>query len=681
MAANKGHVKAQFAIGNMYYLGEGLSQDFVQARYWYAKAAKKGHAKAMYNLGVIYGNGNGVDVNFAKALDYFKKSEKKGDAFASYAIGLTYLGGYGVEPDTTKAIRLWQESADKGVVEAEFELGHYYYYGEIDYDKALEWLERAANHGNVDGQYLLAKLYEYRLKNYEQSFYWYLQAANQGYAAAERETGRMYTLGLGVNLDYTEAFNWYTKAAEKGDAYAQNNLGALYGNGNGVKQDGEKALYWINEAVNQGLTDAISSLGTLYHEGIGVKQDFQKAAQLYTEAAQLGDACAQHNLAMCYYEGNGVEQDLDKAEELLGQAAGQGFAYAITNLKELFGVDYAEELQSRQNARKLASINWACKDETSTDGTYNLKAVVASESKIEEVNVYVNGNMMRGLNTVKEDGHTMVIDKTVNLADGQNTIVIEVRNATGVNKENRKVSYIPEKKVASVQERRLALVMGNSEYEDVSMRLQNPVNDAKAFATKLENLDFTVITAYDKSRIKMMEAVDNFIMQAKDYDVALVFYAGHGLEYMGENYLVPVDVCLKSNEELEWKGVQLNTAIMNKLANLQCRIKIAVLDACRNNIGGSWEHSIGKRGFNTKNYPKGVTTAFSTSAGAIAFDGIGGGHSPYMKAWLEVLDEPNLLLEICLKRVIQKCLAATNNQQHPCNEWSCPYDFYFNKKR
>src|SRR6476661_5546270 len=202
-------------------------------------------------------------------------------------------------------------------------------------------------------------------------------------------------------------------------------------------------------------------------------------------------------------------------------------------------------------------------------------------------------------------------------------------------------------------ESRLALVIGQSAYRSVPA-LPNPANDARAVTQMLTDSGFEVSTAADLSQGQMREAISDFAAKvaAKGPDtVALVFYAGHGLQIDGENYLVPVDIDPKREADIPLQAVRLND-LMNTLGVLPTRMRIFMLDACRNNPFPALSQTAG-RGLaivNTRAGAPGSFISFSTSPGAEAEDG-SGEDSPYTTAVLTVAKEPNLSIEEAFKRV------------------------------
>ena len=184
-------------------------------------------------------------------------------------------------------------------------------------------------------------------------------------------------------------------------------------------------------------------------------------------------------------------------------------------------------------------------------------------------------------------------------------------------------------------ESRLALVIGQSAYRSVPA-LPNPANDAREVTKLLTDSGFEVSTAADLSQGQMREAVSDFAgkIAAKGADtVALVFYAGHGLQIDGENFLVPVDIDPKREADIPIQAVRLND-ILNTLTSVPSKMRILMLDACRNNPFPDLKTAGGGLALvDAKIGAPGTFLSFSTSPGAVAEDG-SGSNSPYTNALL-----------------------------------------------
>jgi hypothetical protein len=232
---------------------------------------------------------------------------------------------------------------------------------------------------------------------------------------------------------------------------------------------------------------------------------------------------------------------------------------------------------------------------------------------------------------------------------------------------------------AAPAENRLALVIGQSAYRAVPL-LPNPANDAKMMIELLTAAGFEVTAAPDVSQSDMRKAIGDFAdkLNSKGPDtVALVYYAGHGLQVDGENFLLPVDVTPQHEADIPLQGVRLND-LLNSLVAVPSKMRIIMLDSCRDNPFPELEKTIGKglAIVDTKAGSAGSFISFSTSPGAVAEDGTGA-DSPYTTALLVAAREPGLTIEQALKRVRRSVNQATNGRQTPWDSSSLTTDFYF----
>ncbi|KIZ40318.1 MULTISPECIES: caspase family protein [Rhodopseudomonas] len=231
----------------------------------------------------------------------------------------------------------------------------------------------------------------------------------------------------------------------------------------------------------------------------------------------------------------------------------------------------------------------------------------------------------------------------------------------------------------ALAESRVALVIGQSAYRAVTA-LPNPANDAKAIGQMLGDAGFEVTSASDLSQIELRQQVSDFAAKvaAKGPDtIALMFYAGHGLQIDGENYLVPIDVDPQREADIPLQAVRLND-ILNTLTSVPSKTRIILLDACRNNPFPAINGTAG-RGLahvDVKFGTAGTLLAFSTSPGAEAEDG-SGDNSPYTTALLKAGREPGLPIEDTFKRVRLAVNQATDGRQTPWESSSLVNDFSF----
>jgi uncharacterized caspase-like protein len=231
---------------------------------------------------------------------------------------------------------------------------------------------------------------------------------------------------------------------------------------------------------------------------------------------------------------------------------------------------------------------------------------------------------------------------------------------------------------AASGETRLALVIGQSSYRAVPA-LPNAGNDARRMAELLASAGFDVTSAPDLSQSDMRQAISDFAgkVASNAGAVALVFYAGHGIQVDGENYLVPVDVDPRREADIPLQGVRLND-LMNTLGALPTKMRIVMLDACRNNPFPALSRTAG-RGLaivDTKAGASGSFISYSTSPGSEAEDGAGE-DSPYTAAVLQIAKEPNVPIEEAFKRVRVAVGQATDGRQIPWESSSLTSGFKF----
>lgn len=228
-------------------------------------------------------------------------------------------------------------------------------------------------------------------------------------------------------------------------------------------------------------------------------------------------------------------------------------------------------------------------------------------------------------------------------------------------------------------ENRMALVIGQSAYKSVPA-LPNPGNDARAMTQLLTDSGFEVSQASDLTQGDMRAAVSDFAgkLAAKGPDtVALVFYAGHGIQVDGENFLIPTDIDPKREADIPMQAVRLND-ILNTLTSVPSRMRFVLLDACRNNPfpAVSTNTGSGLAVIDAKIGAPGTFLSFSTSPGAVAEDG-NGANSPYTTALLEAAKQPNVPIEETFKRVRVAVNKATDGRQTPWDSSSLTEDFKF----
>lgn len=226
---------------------------------------------------------------------------------------------------------------------------------------------------------------------------------------------------------------------------------------------------------------------------------------------------------------------------------------------------------------------------------------------------------------------------------------------------------------AATSERRVALLLGNAGYKEAP--LSNPVNDAQDVARALKELGFSVILQTNSSQKQMKQAIREFGTEIKNGAVAVFYYAGHGVQSKGRNYLIPIGATINSEAELEDEAVDLGF-VLNFMENAQNRVNIVILDACRNNPFSTGTRSA-SRGLAQMDAAKGTLIAFATSPGATALDGTGR-NGVYTKYLLDSLRQPGAEVESVFKRVRKAVYQETAGKQIPWESSSLIGDFMFN---
>jgi uncharacterized caspase-like protein len=231
-------------------------------------------------------------------------------------------------------------------------------------------------------------------------------------------------------------------------------------------------------------------------------------------------------------------------------------------------------------------------------------------------------------------------------------------------------------------EKRVALVVGNSNYAQVGT-LANPANDANDIASALKAAGFEVILGIDVDKREFDTKVRNFADILEDADAAIFFYAGHGLQVAGRNFLLPVDARVQTERDLDFDAVNLDFVLKQMELGRADKTNIVFLDACRDNpftrnlarSMGTRSASIGK-GLAQVDTGVGTFIAYSTQPGNVALDGTGR-NSPFTAALAKRVREPDRNLTSVMIEVRKDVLAATGGKQVPWDHSALTGEFYF----
>ncbi len=232
-------------------------------------------------------------------------------------------------------------------------------------------------------------------------------------------------------------------------------------------------------------------------------------------------------------------------------------------------------------------------------------------------------------------------------------------------------------------ERRVALVIGNSSYRNAPA-LPNTVNDARDMVTALRKVGFEVVDGIDLDKRGMDSALTRFARLAQDADAAMFYFAGHGFQFNGENYLVPVEAKIEDEVGVQYETTRLNDVVT--ALNYAKGVKIMVLDACRNNpFVGLLAKRQATRGFSVGSglapvqRAQGMVIAYATQANDVAADGAGR-NSPFTAALVREIDQPGLEVATLFRRVQKSVYDTTAGRQTPELTLSLLGDFYLNRE-
>ncbi len=324
------------------------------------------------------------------------------------------------------------------------------------------------------------------------------------------------------------------------------------------------------------------------------------------------------------------------------------------------------------------SIGWLNPEKPSekTDiSIYSLQACVRSKAATFDLQISVNNEVVANLQNTKTSKKECSYNyiRNIKLEEGENQIMLLVKDDFGESSFSRKIIYKSNKKVY----RGLALVIGNSQYLNTT-NLKNPSNDANAMAEAFETLGFEVMHSENLSKEEMKKAIGFYLAKLRNYETGIFFYAGHGIQYNGKNYLIPVDAKLTKNDHIDEQCIDTGGLLTN-MNLMKLATSIMILDACRNNPF----EKVGQRvtdtnsGLTGTDAPAGSIVAFATAPGKTASDG-SSTNGLYTQEIIKGIYKPNVKVEELFKRVRVNVMNQSNNGQIPWETSSLIHDFYFN---
>jgi hypothetical protein len=231
-------------------------------------------------------------------------------------------------------------------------------------------------------------------------------------------------------------------------------------------------------------------------------------------------------------------------------------------------------------------------------------------------------------------------------------------------------------------ERRLALVIGNARYPDAP--LNNPENDARLIASTLSRLGFEVTERENLGSMEFRRVLRDYVRRLQDEDGAAVFfYAGHAVQIAGENYLLPVDINLRDEDEVRDDAVEIDEQLVRRIEHARTRARIVILDACRDDPYASSTATRGltRAGGLAEMSASGTLIAYSSAPGQASEDGSPGTDSVYTRSLAREMLAQDVQVEKVFKNVLVDVLRETHAHQVPWVNSSLTVDFSFNPTR
>jgi len=531
------------------------------------------------------------------------------------------------------------------------------------------------------------------------------QAKMNGYGkvtfAENDESGRAYYVGDIRNDEFT---GFGTMVWKDGSVFYGQFVGGLP-NGQGVMIDtdknGEKISgVWKDGQCNRHVDERDFDLIFGSKNGFGIKlNEYGRYAGQLSDGAPNGQGTLRcHSgftvVGNCFKDGKNIGEGMLECPDgrrYVGyiedaSANGKGTIYypdGSTFSGTFKNGDVVEEKEEVVAEVAKPEVSWTTPQLYNTETTSTkaqLEICVTSKEPLQEVLVYVNGVVKykdvasRGFKVVTSKcDHTVKCE--VELEPGKNEIYATIKNAGGTTKTDiRTITLQKSDKIS--EEKRVALVIGNSSYQNI-LALPNPKNDANLMASTLQQLGFETIVSIDLSKDDMIRKIKEFGQRLSETKgVGLFFYAGHGLQVDGINYLVPVNASIDKKQDVEFECVNLQR-LLGEMDYAENDLNIVILDACRNNPFAKMR-AVNDGGLAAINAPKGTYIAFATAPGSTASDG-DGDNGLYTSQLVKYIKEPGIKLEDVFKKTRSAVYGLSDKQQVPWENSSIFGDFFFQK--
>ena len=442
-----------------------------------------------------------------------------------------------------------------------------------------------------------------------------------------------------------------------GDKYlGQFKNGTQHGQGTYTSANGNQFFGEWKDGMRNGQGTMYASNGSVTRQGIWADNKFVRSSPL--QQANVTDNAVSVSLAKSNYSLKSSHILVESAPEAayLYQEIQAAQGNKVAKFQELAN-RFSKDPGSNKNGGQLG---WSAK------GTFVAEyEKVANELKVGEISMPFKTQFGWHIMYVEDKN---VQEKTV--ASAQPSIAERDRLTSELDLERKKRQELEAQLAASVQPtppqsntlRRSAhaLVIGNGAYPG-SGRLDNPVNDANAISQKLRSMGFIVTTVTDANRQRLVQSMAQFRRTAASADISLLYYAGHGVQIFGTNYILPTDVDQTDPAQATIQGVSLNSVVENFLPG---KTKLVFLDACRDNaLQRTSDRSVSK-GLAPISAAEGTLISYATKDGQTAADGVGSKNSPFTQALLEHLNDPQDIA-VVLRKVRERVMKITGGKQQP----------------
>ncbi len=309
------------------------------------------------------------------------------------------------------------------------------------------------------------------------------------------------------------------------------------------------------------------------------------------------------------------------------------------------------------------------------------KAKSLDPSNADFASVDLKGQPVAARTAGDEKKSTQVIIKTKTPdPPKQNSTAQQQQSTEPAATQSIKTGLVPALAEAYKGEKRYALIIGNSNYPKELGLLKNPVNDATDIATELRQSNFEVQLLTNATYIQIREAVRSFHEKLtngpKDMTVGLFYYAGHGVQYQDENYLVPIDAKVQFEDDIVRMCFPVQRMVLGNMERSNSRMNIVILDACRNNPFPAATRSAGQAGLAEMKRARGSFIAYATAPGSVASDG-SGRNGLYTQELLKALRKPTLTIEQVFKEVRMNVLRLSGDKQFTWDSSNIVGEFYF----